>query len=135
MTDNSHEYEVGYKRPPKHFQFKEGHSGNPKGRPKGSKNLRTVLDEIFNQKVQIHQGGNSYQVTIIEAIVRRLANDALNGDKRAADLLIRKWVNYFPELADPKDNPKLKLVFLTKDQDEYYNRIKKEDNSDDTRDI
>ena len=29
-------YEVGYKRPPKHTRFKKGHSGNPKGRPKGT---------------------------------------------------------------------------------------------------
>ena len=28
-------YEVGYKKPPKHGQFKPHQSGNPKGRPRG----------------------------------------------------------------------------------------------------
>ena len=29
---------VGYKTPPKNTQFQPGQSGNPKGRPKGTKN-------------------------------------------------------------------------------------------------
>jgi hypothetical protein len=36
------EYDVGYRKPPKHKQFKLGQSGNPRGRPKGSKNESTI---------------------------------------------------------------------------------------------
>lgn len=34
------EKEVGYGKPPAHSRFKKGTSGNLKGRPKGTKNLR-----------------------------------------------------------------------------------------------
>ncbi len=47
-TDHEHDrrsdedYRVGNKRPPRHSQFKPGVSGNPKGRRKGSVNLRSA---------------------------------------------------------------------------------------------
>ncbi len=33
MADN----DAGYRKPPKHTQFKKGQSGNPKGRPRKGK--------------------------------------------------------------------------------------------------
>jgi len=114
MSDDSDKYEVGYKRPPKHSQFKAGSSGNPKGRPTGSKNLRTVVNDTLNEKIQITQNGRTSTATIMEAILKRVANKALNGDMRAADLLFKKWVTYFPDLADPKDPPKLELIQTVK---------------------
>jgi hypothetical protein len=32
-------YEVGYKKPPLHARFKKGQSGNPRARPKRSKDF------------------------------------------------------------------------------------------------
>lgn len=58
----------------------------------------------------------------------RVANKALNGDMRAADLLFKKWVTYFPDLADPKDPPKLHLT--TTVECECGKTIKSEDFSD-----
>jgi len=39
------EQPVGYGNPPKESRFKKGQSGNRRGRPKGSKNLKTDLTE------------------------------------------------------------------------------------------
>ena len=45
MTDDTSDdpFEVGYKRPPRQSRFQPGQSGNPRGRPKGSKNRVTAL--------------------------------------------------------------------------------------------
>lgn len=51
MTDD---YEVGFGKPPKHTQFEKGRSGNPKGRPKGSKNIPMLVREIFDEKVLVN---------------------------------------------------------------------------------
>jgi len=41
------DYEVGYGKPPRDARFKEGQSGNPRGRPPGLKNLKTLLSEAL----------------------------------------------------------------------------------------
>lgn len=50
------DYEIGYKKPPKNGQFKKGQSGNPKGRPTGSKNKKKVFNDILSQEITIASG-------------------------------------------------------------------------------
>jgi hypothetical protein len=84
------EYEVGYKKPPLVSQFKKGQSGNPKGRPKGTKNLQTDLLEEFQESIQIHEGGRSAVISKQRALIKRLMEKALKGGERAAEILL-KW--------------------------------------------
>ena len=80
--------QVGYGRPPKTTRFKKGQSGNPKGRPKGSLNVATVLIKTLCEKVVINQNGQRKTVTKLEAAFKQLANKALSGDIRALRLLL-----------------------------------------------
>ena len=81
---------VGYGRPPRAHQFKPGQSGNPQGRPKGRKNEATMLDELLFQRIPVRQGGRDLRMTVIEAIFRRLAEDSLKGNIKAAGFLFNR---------------------------------------------
>ena len=51
MHEPIHGEAIGYKRPPKATQFQKGQSGNPRGRPRGSKNLSTLISEALDEKL------------------------------------------------------------------------------------
>ena len=51
------DYVVGYARPPKATQFAAGKSGNPKGRPKGSRTVGAILQGILSQKIAVTENG------------------------------------------------------------------------------
>ncbi len=82
------EYDVGYKKPPKKGQFKPGESGNPAGRPKGTKNLKTDLQEEMSEKISVMERGNQVTYTKQQALVKTLSTKALKGDLRAINTLI-----------------------------------------------
>lgn len=89
MCDDTNEYEVGYGKPPKATQFKKGRSGNPKGRPKASKNVGLILEEAFFRKITISENGTRREVTMLEAILRQLVNGAVKGEMRSIDRVLK----------------------------------------------
>ncbi len=92
MTDKSDgddpDYKVGKGKPPVEHQFKPGDRANPKGRPKGSPNLTTVLKRAAREKVTVTEGGRRKTITKIEAAVKQLLNQAASGNARAIQLTI-----------------------------------------------
>jgi hypothetical protein len=83
--------DVGYGRPPVEHQFKPGQSGNKPGRPKGSKSEATIINELLSRKIKITQNGKTRQISLLEGIHLKFAEDALRGNpKSAAFLLARK---------------------------------------------
>jgi hypothetical protein len=85
------EYQVGYGRPPKRAQFKPGQSGNPKGRPKGAKNEATIWRSVFNKKVAIREGGRQRKVSLLEAMILKLVEDALKGNPKTAAFVLNRY--------------------------------------------
>jgi hypothetical protein len=82
------DYEVGYGKPPRHTRFKKGQSGNPRGRPSGSKNLTTLLGEVLNELVVVAESGGRRKITKRRAIIMQLVNQAAKADWRATKILL-----------------------------------------------
>jgi Family of unknown function (DUF5681) len=87
-NSKSSDYVVGYRRPPKATRFTAGKSGNPKGRPKGSRSVGAVLQAIIRRKIPVTENGKTLRIPAIEVMLRRLANDAMRSDPRAMKLLL-----------------------------------------------
>ena len=81
-------YAVGFGQPPADHRFRSGVSGNPKGRPKGSHNVGTVLERTLREMVVINEGGRRKTITKLEAAVKQLTNKAASGDLGAAKFLL-----------------------------------------------
>ena len=97
----SDDYEVGYGKPPKTTQFKPGQSGNPKGRPKGTKNLRTDLSEELAEKITVTEGGQQLVISKQRAMVKSLMAKSIKGETAAARALINLIVGL--EMVDATD--------------------------------
>lgn len=80
--------EVGFKKPPLHSRFRKGCSGNSKGRPKGTKNLRTDLNEVLQERITITEGDRKVRMSKQRAIVMTLVAKTLKGDSRSANTLL-----------------------------------------------
>lgn len=80
---------VGFGRPPVHSRFPAGISGNPKGRPKRSKNLKTIIQSVLNAPIPIREGDKRRTVSKVEAVVLRQVEGALKGDGKAALAVLR----------------------------------------------
>ena len=101
--DGSDDYEVGYGKPPKHSQFKQGQSGNRKGRPKNSRNLKTDLKEEMAEKIDVRENGRLKKLSKQRAMLKALSNKALTGDPRTAQLLINMLEQLLPDEPDESE--------------------------------
>src|SRR5579863_7141643 len=71
--------------PPESSRYKPGKSGNPGGRPKGSKNLSTILMEAARAPVIATINGKPRKISKIQATVMQLATKAAAGDRRSEE--------------------------------------------------
>ncbi|WBL80354.1 DUF5681 domain-containing protein [Bradyrhizobium xenonodulans] len=94
MTDDQN---AGYKRPPVSRRFRPGQSGNPKGRPKGSRNLKTDLTSMMRKRVQIREDGEQRFVSRQELVLLRLFEQAAKGETKACTQLFNMIMKFEPK--------------------------------------
>ncbi|WP_419696280.1 DUF5681 domain-containing protein [Mesorhizobium muleiense] len=90
-------YEVGYGKPPAERKFRPGRSGNPAGRPRGSKNkmkdsdLASIVLSEAQRHIKINDGERSVKMTVAQAIIRAIDINAMKGNphaqRQATDLI------------------------------------------------
>src|SRR5271154_3146512 len=87
-SDEGPAYEVGYRKPPRRTRFKPGQSGNPRGRPKGAKDLSSLFTDALNELVVVTENGRRRKVSKCRAFVTQLVNQSAKGDRHAIKILL-----------------------------------------------
>jgi hypothetical protein len=131
-----HSYSVGYGRPPAHTQFRRGQSGNPKGRRKGLRNVRTIVEEQLSQRIRIREGDRTRSLTKLDGVILTMITGALKGDGKAQAALFAVMRSLGmtgepPAANDPKpftaDDESLIADFLRRRGSEIQSSIERED--------
>jgi hypothetical protein len=86
--DDERDYEVGYGKPPPRTRFVKGQSGNPRGRPPGAKNIKTLLTKALNELVVVTDHGGRRKVSKRQAIITQLVNRSAKADFKAIQILL-----------------------------------------------
>ncbi len=89
-----------YQRPPRKGQFKPGQSGNPRGRPKNSKNIKTYVGELLSAKIQVIEDGKTRKMSRAEAIATQLVNLAAKGDPKGLAAVMNLTREFDEAVAD-----------------------------------
>jgi hypothetical protein len=103
-------------------QWKPGESGNPNGKPKGSKHLSTWIQEMLNDEEfslllpDPKEGYKEHKGAPIKAIVRVAAIKAAQGDKDSREWLAKYGYGQKLQLSNDPDNPIAPATQLTDEQ-------------------
>lgn len=85
---------TGYRKPPKHTQFKKGISGNPSGRPKNKTTILTYNDfnklflNIANKRVKAQINNEVVEISMMKAAINKIFHEAMKGNIPATRMLL-----------------------------------------------
>jgi hypothetical protein len=106
------DYVVGYGKPPLHTRFQKGRSGNPKGRPRGKKNMSTLLSAALDASIIVVENGRRKKITKREAIVTQLVNKSASADLKATQIVLA-----MRDIESQADGPADPSAFTEADQE------------------
>ena len=97
-------------------KFEKGKSGNPAGRPKKLPALDEGIANVLGQTKEV----NGEQITAIEAIIRKLFQQAASGNIQAAKILLERSYGLSKQTIDIKGDlqtgPKMDLTKLNDEE-------------------
>ena len=99
-AERSPDYEVGYGKPPVSTRFKPGKSGNPKGRPRGSKGFNALMRRALSETILVRVNGQLREMSQREVIIKSWIARALKGDARAIERLLPFMQQLYPDIAN-----------------------------------
>ena len=88
--------DVGYCKPPKDSQFGP-ESGNPRGRPPGLKNRKTIVKEVASEMHQIEEGNKQVRRSTLELVLLSIRNRSLDGSNKAFRVYHKMLTKYDTE--------------------------------------
>ena len=118
----------GYRKPPRHSQWKKGQSGNPKGRPRSSLNVSELFTQMLRQKAVVKHGKTTRRITRLEQILEAMMENAAAGATPQVKMVLEHAHNHdalaakeareaAPQPPGPADRKVLDVLYarLTKD--------------------
>lgn len=90
MTGKKKAYVVGYGRPPANTQFRKGHSGNPKGRPKKRRDIVGTLERTLAEPFTFREGDGTREMSAEEALMYAQVIKAMQGDQGAFNSVMKQ---------------------------------------------
>jgi hypothetical protein len=96
------DYKVGYTRPPLHTRFAKGNRYGCRERKRPD--AAEILKRVLNETIEYREGQKKERASKIKVLIKRLGSSALNGDIKAATLLLKmrlhleKHGDVYPEI-------------------------------------
>jgi len=107
------------KNPPEHGKFKAGESGNPAGRPKGTRNRSTIVREWMEaiERAKNPITGETEELSQADIATLAVLKKARSGDVNAYRELMDSAFGKVPDRVIDETKQQRKLVIVTTDKD------------------
>lgn len=123
----SDDYEIGYKKPPRHTQFKPGESGNRAGRPRKRK-ADPAHDpaSILTEPVRVRSNGQMKEMSGLEVGLRKKVQEAL---KTSSARKLLKAIDMFDKeglIRRPQEQKFVSVLVFPRrwDANDFYEKFK-----------
>jgi hypothetical protein len=97
LAEDQPAYAIGYGRPPQATKFRPGQSGNPRGRPRAAKGLKTIVRETLTAKVPVRTAAGEKKMSRMEAVLHKTVELGMKGNGSALAQLIALYRASVPD--------------------------------------